>query len=276
MFFILLVSSSYLIIKEKSSKLTAILIFLLSGFFGIIVFNLHIQNSLLPMLSGLFGSSSLITSIIKKQKIPEQEIFKLKDIKINFKEIKNVFLASLISTPLCSFLPALGSSQAAIIGSDLLSEKNSEKNKENQKEFLILLGSINTIVLGLSFITLFAIQKTRTGAAVAVSQLLTSLNFTNLSIILTAILISGIFAFFLTIFLAKIFSKFISKFNYSKLSIFILIFLSIVVIIFSGTLGFLVFLISTLIGLTAIYSDCRRTHLMGSMMLLSILFYLPF
>lgn len=268
MFFVLVSASVYLIASEKNSKLTAILIFLLSGFLGLVVLNLNLKESLLPMLSGLFGSSSLITSIIKKQKIPKQEISKFKEIKISKKELGNVTLASLLITPLCSFLPALGSSQAAVMGSELIERKS-------QKEFLILLGAINTIIMGLSFVTLFAIQKSRTGAAVAVSKLISELNFSNLSIILATILLSAILASLLTVYFAKIFAKNISKINYSKLSVFILIFLSIVVLIFSGLIGFSVFLVSTLVGLTAILSETRRTHLMGSMIITSILFYLP-
>jgi len=267
MLLILLLASIYLLVKEKNSKFLAILIFLLSGFLGLVSLNLN--QSLLPLLSGLFGSSSLITSIIKKQKVPMQKITSLKNIKLEKREFSNVLLASSFASPLCSFLPALGSSQAAVIGSDIL-----EKTK--QREFLMLLGSINTIVLGLSFVTLYAIEKTRTGSAVAISKLLPSLNLSNLSIILAAILISGIFAFFLAIFLAKIFAKNITKIRYNKLSIIVLAFLSLVVFIFSGFLGFLVFLVSTFTGLTAIYAGVRRTHLMGSMMVTSILFYLPF
>jgi putative membrane protein len=277
MFIILVTASVYLVMKDKD-KILALILFLLSGLLGLIVLNLNIPDSLLPMLSGLFGSSSLITSIVKKQKIPPQNISKFKEIKVSLKELKNIAIASLISTPLCSFLPALGSSQAAIIGSDMLEEKNQTPNKEaeNQKEFLILLGSINIIVLALSFITFYSIGKTRTGAAVAVSNLLPSLSTQNLLLIIAAIVLSGFFAFLISLFLAKRFSRFIPKVNYSLLSLIVLIFLSLIVIIFSGLLGFLVFLVSTSVGLTAIYSGARRTHLMGSLMLTSIIFYIPF
>jgi putative membrane protein len=267
MFFILVTASVYLIAKDKNKTL-ALVLFLLSGFLGLVVLNLHISDSLLPMLSGLFGSSSLITSIAKKQNIPEQKIPRFKEIKISFQELKNVAVASLVSTPLCSFLPALGSSQAAIIGSDMIQEKD-------QKQFLILLGSINIIVLALSFVTFYSIGKMRTGVAVAVSNLIPSLSASNLLLIVLTMVLSAGFAFLISLFLAKRFSKFISKINYSLLSLIILVFLSLIVIIFSGLLGLLVFIVSTLIGLTAIYSEVRRTHLMGSLMLTSIIFYLP-
>jgi len=265
--FILILSSCFLFFSEKQKKLWAIIIFLLAGFLGIAVFNLNLKEPLLPMLTGLFGSSSLITSILKKQKIPKQKISKFRNIKIKKSSIFRSLFASLIASPLCSFLPALGSGQAAVLGSEVTGDLD-------RKEFLILLGSINTIVMGLSFVTLYAIQKARTGAAVAVGELIPELTTSNLIVIIATIFFAGIFAFFLTIFLAKIFSKNISKFSYNKLSLVILVFLSTVVLFFSGILGFLVFVVSTFLGLTCIYLSIKRINLMGCLLLPTILIYL--
>jgi putative membrane protein len=139
----------------------------------------------------------------------------------------------------------------------------------------MLLGSVNILVLALSFVTLFSINKSRTGSAAAISEILRTFDASSLAIILLTILISSLISFFLTIYLAGFFSEKIRNINYSKLSIIILIFLSLVVLFFSGFLGFLVYIVSTFTGLTAIYAETRRTHLMGSMMLTAILFYLP-
>lgn len=268
MFLVLTITSIYLILNDKNRTL-AFLVFMLSGFLGISSLNLNLNNSLLPLLSGLFGGSSLVTSIIKKQKLKKQEILRLKSIKLGKAEIKNVSLTTLFASPICSFLPALGSSQAAIISSSLL-------EKIKQKEFLMLLGSINTIVMGLSFVTLYAIGKSRTGSAVAIGQILSSFTLNSLLIILFAIILSAILASIITVFMAKIFAKNITRINYSKLSIFILIFLSLVVILFSGWLGLLIFIVATATGLIAILLGVRRTHLMGALMLPTILLYLPF
>jgi len=129
------------------------------------------------------------------------------------------------------------------------------------------------MVAGLSFIALYSIQKSRTGAAVAISKI-TEITLTNLFYILGTITIAGIIAFFLTIFLAKFFSKKISKIKYNKLSFAILIFLAIIVTIFSSWLGLLVFIVSASLGLTCIFLGIRRIHLMGALLLPTILFYL--
>jgi len=266
MFLILVLASSYMIIRSEN-KLVSLIIFILAGFLGLSSLSLNLKDSLLPLLSGLFGSSSLITSIAKEQKLPEQIISRLKELKPKVKEISDVFLASLVSSPLCSFLPALGSSQAAVIGSDIIEEKN-------QKKFLMLLGSVNIIVLALSFVTLYSIGKSRTGAAAAVSKLI-EISFPDLIIILAVIIIASFFSFFIAVFIGKFFSRNISKINYKIISVLVLIFLSLIVLLFSGLLGFLIFLVSTFLGLATIYAGVRRTNLMGSLMLTSILFYLP-
>lgn len=265
--FILLLTFFFLLYFEKTSRFWAVVIFLFAGFLGIASLNLNLQEPLLPLLTGLFGASSLITSITKKQKIPKQKIMRFKDVGIGKKSLARSIFASLISSPLCSFLPGLGSGQAAVIGSEVTGDLD-------RREFLILLGSINTVVMGLSFVTLYSIEKSRTGSAVAIGKLLENFSFSYLLIILAAVLISGIIAFFLTIFLAKFFSKRISRVNYSRLSLGVLILLSVVIIVFSGWLGLLVFIVSASLGLACILLGIRRTHLMGCLLLPTILYYL--
>jgi putative membrane protein len=271
MFIILILISFFLIILEKQKKLLAFAIFILAGFIGLITFNLPVNQSLLPLLTGFFGSSSLITSIIKKEKIPKQKTTKFNVLKnkINKKEIFNVAATSSIASPLCSFLPGLGSNQAAVIGSEVAGDVN-------EKQFIMMLGAIDVIVMGLSFVAFYSITKTRTGSAVAVSQLIQTLSFSNILIIIAAVIISGGLASIASLFIARIFAKNISKISYRKISYFILAFLTLIVILFSGFLGLLIFITTTFLGLFVVLSGIRRTHLMGVLILPAIIFYLPF
>jgi len=229
--------------------------------------NLNLKEPLLPLLTGLFGASSLFISIKEKTKIPPQKTFSLKQIRISKKSLGKSVLASIIASPIPSFLPAMGSSQAALIGSQIFKELN-------EREFLFLLGAINVIVMGLSFITFYSIEKTRTGAAVAVSKLIPSMNFSEIIIILSAIFLSGIFAFTIGIAISKLVANQINKINYSKLSLIILIVVSVFVFIFSGFLGIFVFIVSAFTGIFAILMKVKRIHLMGCLLLPTILFYL--
>ena len=266
---ILILIIGFMLYFEKNKIIPAMLIIILAAFLGLVSSNLNLSDPLLPMLTGLFGSSSLITSITKKQTIPTQEIVNIKNILANIKKssITKTISSALLAGPICSFLPTLGSSQASTIGSYIVGDLD-------EKEFLIVLGIINSLVMALSFVTLYSIDKMRTGSAAAVSQLITKLTISDLISIILAILLSGIIAFIISIQIAKLFSKTISKINYNKLSIFILAFLSLIVFIFSGFIGFLLFITSTALGIFCILTGVRRTCLMACLMIPTILFYL--
>lgn len=265
---ILILVLIFMIYTEKQ-KFLSVLIIILAGFLGIASLNLNINDALLPLLTGLFGSSSLITSITKKQNLPYQKILPLKQIikKIKSSSITKSITSSLIASPLCSFLPTLGSSQASTIGSYIIGDLD-------EKEFLILIGIVNTLVMSLSFITLYSINKIRTGSAAAVSELIPKLSSIDLFYIIITIFLTSFIAFFLSVQIAKIFSKTITKINYSKLSIIILAFLSIIVFIFSGFTGILIYITSTSLGIFCIITGVRRTTLMACLIVPTILIYL--
>ncbi len=264
MSWILIWISFFLLYNEKEKKTISFIFFMLAGFLGLANSNLNLAQPLLPLLTGLFGSSTLIYSISKNSKIPEQIIEK---IKISKKEIIKPAITSAIISPFCSFLPGLGSSQAAIIGLSF-------NKKTTDKEFLILLGSINTLVMGFSFVTLYLINKTRTGIASAISEI-TKITFNQLTYLIIAIIVSSILATVITLNLSKIFAKHSKKINYQKLSKIILLLLTVIIFSITGLLGFFVFIISTILGLTCMAYNVKRSFLMGCLLIPSILFYLP-
>jgi putative membrane protein len=261
--YLLIIASLILILFEKK-KFTALFVLILTGILGEIILKIPSLNQpLLPLLSGLFGSSMLITSIRSKPKIPKQII--------TIPKVKFIrpLVGALIASPLCSFLPGLGSGQAAVLGSKISSLK-----KMKRKQFLVLLGATNTLVMGFSFISLYLISKTRTGAAAALQQILGNFSMNLLILLFIIILISGFISFYLTKFLAKTFSKIIEEINYLYISVSTLIVLSIVVVLISGILGFMVFAVSTLTGLYCISLKVRRTNMMGCLLIPTIILYL--
>jgi len=264
----LLILISILLISMGKKKLPSLGVFLLSGLLGILILNpgeilgesLKLNQPLLPLLTGLFGSSMLIMSIKNKIKIPKQKITKPKT------KLFLPLIGALIASPLCSFLPGLGSGQAAIIGNSI--------SRTNKKGFLILLGATNTLVMGFSFISLYIISKTRTGAAVAVQEIVGILQTNILILILVVVLISGLISFFLTIYLTKLISQKITQINYTFLSLITLSLLAIIVFLISGFLGLIVLIISTFTGIYAISLKVRRTNMMGCLLVPTIIFYM--
>ena len=259
--YLLILVSSVLIFSEKK-KFSALLVFLLAGFLGWSVLNMtgNSEKLLLPLLTGLFGSSMLLISIKNKIKIPKQKLTKPKT------KILKPLIGAVIASPILSFLPGLGSGQAAIIGNSI--------SRADKKGFLVLLGATNTLVMGFSFITLYIISRTRTGTAVAIQQILGNLSLKILILILGIVLISGVISFFLTMFLAKFLSQRMEKVNYTFLSVGTLIFLVIIVFLVSGFLGLTIFIAATFTGIYSISLGVRRTNMMGCLIIPTILFYL--
>lgn len=257
----LLILSSFFLISLENKKLNAILAFALTGFLGYTVLNFpNLKEPLLPLLTGLFGSSMLVLSIKNKINIPEQEITKPKP------DLKKPLLGAIIASPICSLLPGMGSGQAAIIGNTIA--------KSGNRGFLVLLGATNTLVMGFSFITLYIISKTRTGAAVAIKEIIGQPSSHTLILILITALITGIISFFLTTKLAKIFSKKITKINYTIISIITLTILTTITFLISGLWGLAILAASTLTGIYCISLKVRRTNMMGCLLIPTIVFYL--
>jgi putative membrane protein len=257
---LLLILISFSLILTERKKLNALIVFFLSGFLGLCVLNMEMKEPLLPLLTGLFGSSMLIISIKEKVKIPEQKIEKIKV------KLFRPLLGAVIASPLCSFLPGLGSGQAAIIGNQI--------SGTDKRGFLVLLGATNTLVMGFSFLSLYLISRTRTGSALAIKEIIGIPSNGVLILIFASILFSGIISFFLTKFLARYFSKNIRRINYALLSLITILILVNIIAIFSGFLGLIILTISTLTGIYCISLKVRRTNMMGCLLIPVIIFYL--
>src|SRR3989344_809386 len=269
---VLITIAIYLVfMEEKEKRLWALCIFLTAGFLGIAALNLNLKEPLLPLLTGLFGASSLIMSIHQETKIPPQRIVPLYQIRLNKKSLTKETLGTVIASPFTAFLPGLGASQAAVIGTQVC-------NIKDQREFLFLLGAISTIVMGLSFVTFYTITKMRTGAAVAVAKLIPELSMQNLITILITIILSGLLAYTFAVFIAKIAIKNITKINYKKLSLITLATITLIVIIFADyTLigkikGLVIFITATALGIFTINKNIRRINLMSCLLIPTILF----
>jgi len=263
--FLLIAIIIFLILKEeKSKRILALFLFLLAGILGYATINFPlIKQPLFPLFTGLFGASLLTVSIIKNVKIPKQ---KIKSIKIKRKNILQALSLSIFSSSLVSFLPGVGSSQAAVISSGL--------KKIDEKTFLVLLGAINTTVMILSLVVLYSVSKPRTGIAVFIGRFLGTFTEQQLWLFLAVALIAGSLAVFITFIFARIFSKNMVKINYKRLCLGVLVFLLILVPIFSGWFAILVFITATALGILTSMLGIRKMYLMGCLILPVIIWYL--
>ena len=258
----------YMIFIEKGmdKKFWSLIVFSVAGVLGIIVLTMpNLKQPLFPLLSGLFGLSMLIVSLTKKVEIPKQRI--TEHIKISKVDTVRSLTAGLSVSSIFAYLPGLGPAQAAILGSQIM-------GKLGTYQFLILIGSINTVNMAVSLITLYTIDKARNGAVLAIKEILTSLDLNVLVIFLAAMLFAGGIAVFLALFLTRIFVKVIEKINYSMLCIFAISLITILAFYFSSWLGLLILITSTAVGVIPNIVNVKRSHSMGCLMLPVILFFL--
>tara|TARA_Y100000031_G_scaffold109307_1_gene120295 strand:- start:17 stop:802 length:786 start_codon:yes stop_codon:yes gene_type:complete len=99
-------------ILSDNNPLIAIIIFTLAGTLGVIVLNSSLSNPLFPMLSGLFGTSTLLYSLKENTTLPEQIISK--KIPLNYKLTIHVLAAGAIAGLTTAILPGVGAGIAAL------------------------------------------------------------------------------------------------------------------------------------------------------------------
>jgi len=254
--YFLIVIVLFMTLKEKN-KLIGLAVFFLSGILGLIVFNSNISNPLFPILSGLFGISTLIISIKRKTKIPMQ---KSKKIKLNKLQTGKALLVGQFAGFITAVFPGIGASIAALIGMQLI-------RKIKDYQFMVLLGSVNTTNFILSIATLLVLGKARNGAIVAVFTLIQGFTLFHILVFLSTALIAGTISVFITIKAGLIFCNIINKINYQKLAIFVIGLIVILSFFLSSWQGFLVLVSATLIGIIPIITKTRRTHAMGCILL---------
>lgn len=261
---ILILISLYLIIKSKN-KLFSLLFFITTGIVAILSFNIKTLNQpLLPLLSGLFGLSSIILSINNKIQIPEQET--RINLDVNEKDLTKYSLTTTLASFLTNFLPGLTSSHTALLTNKITKVKN-------QEEYIILSNAAGSSATIISFVAFYSINKTRAGFVAAIEYLL---NFINLSLLLSifaAALITLPIVIFLTLKISDKILKNINKINYKKISIGIILLIISLVLTITKLEGLVVLITATSMGILAQKFEIERINLTGCL-ILPVIFYL--
>jgi putative membrane protein len=263
---ILILVVIFLLILSKKFFLNTVF-FLLSGIFGLLSFQLiHQTQILLPLLSGMFGVSTLLVSILGEDTSKKvKQTFPTK-IPLESSDIERVVSRSTIVGLLASFLPGFGSSQAAIVASVTMKEKT-------PKDYLLLVGGINTVNFAFSIVTVALLGKARNGAILGVKNILGTITTQQLLIFIPVLLMVGGLATILGIFLSKKVALILEKLPYTIVVLSVLWFLMMMVIFLSGLQGFLLLIISSALGLLAGYYGAQKNMLLG-VLLLPVIIYL--
>lgn len=263
--FLLIGLSLYLIMREEV-KLPALLVFILAGILGYTTLNIPLKEPLLPLLSGLFGVSALVSSLTTSSTIPTQKSHQKKKL-FSITQKATVAMKTLLIGPLCSLLPAIGGGYAALISSEL-------SRKSDEKEFLAIVGAMSVLTTGASVFIVLSIDKARTGVAAALQTLSLTINPSTISVLIGSIIISTLLAYKIAQKLSYISIRLLAKTNYRKISVCVLLVLVGLTACISGVIGVVVLITGGALGVVASTANIKKTHLMGALIIPTILYYL--
>lgn len=258
----------------------ATFLFFLSGIFGILALDLPVQSPigldspvLFPALSGLFGLPTLLTSLATKPKIPEQNLT-LSD--LSQKEKKSSILSITTGSAagiLVSIIPGITSAVGTILAMNV-------RGESDKRQTIVTLSAVNTACAFFVVVVLYIILRSRSGATLAVTQLVNIQEWTqiimpaNLIYLLIALLFGGTLSYFLTLKVGKLFAMYFSKIPYQPLVTSTISLIVILVFLFTGFTGLLILLVATFIGLLPVQWGVRRSHCMGILLFPIILYFL--
>jgi len=259
----------FMVMVEKTFKkvVYSISIILLSGTFGIFSLNFPLvpqTRVMFPILSGMFGLSTILISIGENTKIPKQK--KLQKISMsNLEFIKSTIIGSIFGI-IVGFLPAIGVSQAAIISQTI-------SRSMDPRSFLASIGSINLSNEIFSIFSLYLFGNPRSGSSVAIQRLLNELEPNMIMEFLGGIILSVGIAVPIGVLISKKFLRLIEKIDYKKLNFFVFTYLLISIVLFSGIYGMLIGLIGMGIGILSARLGVKRSDCMGVLLIPSLLFF---
>ncbi len=262
---VLLISVILYMLLVSGKFWKSLLVFLLSGVFGLLVLNSGLINQnflLLPVFTGLFGASILLLSYNSSCKIPKQKL----RFEFGASDCLAGAFAGFLGGLLAGVLPALGSSQSAVLVHEVGHIKGGKK-------FLTALGAINTIAIILSVLSIYLIGNARSGSAITIQKFLGELSLNTVFLFIALGLFAAGISSIITLKTGKYAIHIIERINYKKLVFFTLCFLFTLTYMFTGLYGVLIFITGTAIGMSCGILGVGRSFAMGVLILPTILFF---
>jgi putative membrane protein len=244
-------------------RLSSLLILALSGILGLLVLRgdlLPASRALFPTLTGLFGISTLLTSLRGRAAIPPQ-VSDVEEVAYG----RGVLLGSFAGL-LTGLLPSLSSSQSAVLLQRAF-------RGEGEKEFLIALGGVNTADAIYALLALYLIGNPRSGASIAVGTLLERLTFLDLLFTVSVFLVAAPLALLITLTLARWAVAGVPTLEYRSLTLTLLLFLSLLTLLLTGPVGLLILITGGAIGTMTPFLGVKRSHCMAVLILPTLLYF---
>ncbi len=256
---ILVVASLFLLASEKEAKkiAAASVVFILAGLLGIATLRGAINDPLFPAFSGLFAASGILLSFTSSQAVPKQKSEKTK---LDF--LPFVAMGVLFGM-LSDLLPGIAApAQIAIFASVFLATDDARK-------FLALVSSIAASHAVFAFGALVSIGKARDGALAILNEIKPVMP-SDLPVLVGIFILSIGVSSFLLMRLAKM-ADALQHLDLRTLNFAVLAYLVCAVAVISGAEGLLLLATSTAVGMLPPLLGIRRTHVMGLIIVPSIM-----
>ena len=277
---ILLVASIYLTYSLTGTRrdfLWSLLLFVLSGILGWIIFQTPISSgvSLMCTFSGLFGISTILFSLNDSSTIPHQNPFY--ELDLDFGKFKSIFAGG-ITGAILGFLPGFGPAQGTVIAQ--AASGTNDNDDDDTVNFLLATSGLNVSDCLFSLIAIYIIGNPRSGIAVYMSYLISEMTLNHLAIFIFASLIAVSISLVLSLKLGDSFSRLMGGVDYRKLSIGVILLQIVILYIFifyykAPILYMTLALItSTAMGMLPHYIGVGKSHLMGVLIIPAIVIYM--
>lgn len=256
---ILLFLCAYMVWIERDwkGKLFATTTFCLSGLMGLLVKNSGLISSdylLLPVFVGLYGFSSLIYKR-HREVYPVHDIAWMKKVKI----AAVAFLTSMFA----SLIPGMKRGQTSALALRI-------GDITKREEVLFILSAISLAFTTLSIFVLGSTGKVRSTLAYDIQEVVGNIYFSQTVLFLGSIAISACISVFVLIILAKPMGRAFSRVNRKYLEAFGFLTGVLLIVNFTGAYGILIAFTSTCIGILSSRLHVRSAHLMGVLLLPTI------
>ncbi len=277
---ILLAASVYLTYSMTNSMrdfLWSLLLFILSGILGWIIFQTPISSgvSLMCTFSGLFGISTILFSLNDSSTIPHQN--KFYELNLDLGKYKSIFAGG-ITGAILGFLPGFGPAQGTVIAQ--AASGTNDNDDDDTVNFLLATSGLNVSDCLFSLIAIYIIGNPRSGIAVYMSYLISEMTLNHLMIFIFASLIAVSVSLVLSLKLGDSFSRLMGGVDYKKLSIGVILLQILILYIFIFYYQAPVFymtlalITSTAMGMLPHYIGVGKSHLMGILIVPAIVIYM--
>ncbi len=267
-------------LPSVAGMLFAFFVFVLSGVFGSIILEFVVESPLgldapvlFPALSGLFGMPTLLNSLFDTPSIPTQQV---KPLVLQTTEKKPAVLSIITGSfagILVSIIPGITSATGTILAMNA-------RGASGEEQTIVTLSAVNTASSFSVIAVLFIILRPRSGAAIAVNDLIAVEAWTSmmapygLFVLLIFLVFSGGLAYFSTLVVGGFFAQKFNAVPYRKLVVSTILLIVLLVFLFTGWLGLLVLVAATTIGFLPLLWGIRRSHCMGVLLIPIIVHFL--